>query len=45
MLEQLAQRSCGCLVFGDAQCQVGWGLGQPDIVAGHSAHRTGLVNK
>lgn len=34
MLEQVAQRGCGCLVPGGVQDQVGWGPGQPDLVAG-----------
>ena len=32
MLEQAAQRSCGCLVPGGVQGQVGWGPGQPALV-------------
>ena len=29
---QGAQRSCGCPIPGGIQGQVGWGLGQPDLV-------------
>ena len=32
MLEQAAQRSCGCFVPGGAQGQVGCGPGQPGLV-------------
>jgi len=32
MLEQAAQRGCGCLVPGGVQGQVGWGPGQPGLV-------------
>jgi len=32
VLEQAAQRSCGCLVPGGVQGQVGWGPGQPALV-------------
>ena len=32
MLEQAAQRGCGCPVPGDVQGQVGWGPGQPGLV-------------
>ena len=32
MLEQAAQRDCGCPVPGGVQGQVGWGPGQPGIV-------------
>lgn len=38
MMEQIAQKGCGCPVPGAVQSQVGWGLGQPglvlDVVAG-----------
>ena len=38
MLEQAAQRGCGCSVPGGVQGQVRWGPGQPglvlDLVAG-----------
>jgi len=30
ILEQTAQRSCGCPIPGGTQRQVGWGSGQPD---------------
>jgi len=32
VLEQIAQRGCGCAVLGAAQGQVGWGPGQSDLV-------------
>ena len=32
MLEQAAQRGCGCLIPGGVQGQVGWGPGQPGLV-------------
>ena len=32
MLEQAAQRGCGCPVSGVVQGQVGWGPGQPGLV-------------
>ena len=32
MLEQAAQRSCGCPVPGGVQGQVGWGPGQSGLV-------------
>ena len=32
MLEQAAQRGCGCLVPGGVQVQVGWGPRQPGLV-------------
>lgn len=31
MLEQAAQRGCGCSVSGGVQGQVGWGPGQPGL--------------
>ena len=34
VLEQAAQRGCGCPVPGGVQGQVGWGLGQPGLVNG-----------
>ena len=32
VLEQAAQRDCGCPVPGGVQGQVGWGPGQPGLV-------------
>ena len=32
MLEQAAQRGCGCPIPGGLQGQVGWGPGQPGVV-------------
>jgi len=32
VLEQTAQRGCGCPVLGGVQGQVGWGPGQPGLV-------------
>ena len=34
VLEQAAQRGCGCPVPGGVQGQVGWGPGQPGLVNG-----------
>ena len=31
VLEQAAQRSCGCLIPGGVQSQFGWGPGQPGL--------------
>ena len=33
-----AQRCCGCRIPGGAQGQVGWGLGQPELVGGSPDH-------
>ncbi|GAB0193696.1 hypothetical protein GRJ2_001834900 [Grus japonensis] len=41
-LEQVAQRGCGCPIPGSVQGQVGWGFGQPGLVAGVPAHGRGL---
>jgi len=32
-MEQVAQRGCGCPISGGVQGQVGWGPGQPGLVA------------
>ena len=32
MLEQAAQRGCGCPIPGGVQGQIGWGPGQPGLV-------------
>ena len=32
VLEQAAQRGCGCSILGGVQDQVGWGPGQPGLV-------------
>ena len=32
MLEQAAQRGCGCPIPGGVQGQAGWGPGQPGLV-------------
>ena len=32
VLEQVAQRECGCPIPGGVQGQAGWGRGQPDLV-------------
>jgi len=32
VLEQAAQRGCGCPIPGGVQGQVGWGPGQPGLV-------------
>jgi len=34
VLEQAAQRGCGCPIPGGVQGQVGWGPGQPGLVNG-----------
>jgi len=31
VLDQAAQRGCGCLIPEGVQGQVGWGPGQPDV--------------
>jgi len=41
MLTQTAQRSCGCLIPGDIQSQVGWSPGQSDLVGGNPSHVRG----
>ena len=41
-LAQAAQRSCGCPIPGSIQGWAGWDTGQSDLVAGNSAHGTGL---
>jgi len=43
-LEQVTQRSCGCLSPGDVQGQGGLSFEQPDLVEGVPAHdkRVGL---
>lgn len=41
-LEQLAQRSCGCLTSGRVQVQDRWGPDQPGLVEGVSANVGGL---
>jgi len=38
VLEQTVQRGCGCPIPEDVQGQVGWGLGQPDLMGGNPAH-------
>ena len=37
-LEQVAQRSCGCLILSGVQGQVGWSPGQPDLVVVTMTH-------
>jgi len=32
VLEQAAQRGCGCFVLGSVQGHVGWDPGQPDLI-------------
>jgi len=41
-VEQVAQRSCGCLIPGSVQGQVGWGFDQPGLVEGMLAHGRGI---
>ena len=41
LLAWAAHRSCGYPVPRGAQGQVGWGSGQPDLVAGNPAHSRG----
>jgi len=38
MLEQAAQRACGCSISGGIQGQGGRGLGQLDLVADNPVH-------
>ena len=40
MLEQAAQRGCGCPIPGGVQDQVGWGPGQPGVVNGVADSRS-----
>lgn len=42
VVRHLAQRSCGCLISGGIQGQVGWGHGQLDLVGGSLTHSKGL---
>jgi len=37
VLVQVFQRSCGCPIPGHIQGQVGWSLGQPDLLMPDSA--------
>jgi len=41
-MEQVAQRSCGCLLPGSVQGQVGWSSEQPDLVEDVLAHGRGV---
>jgi len=41
-LEQIAQRSCGCLLPGSVQGQAGWTSEQPDLVEDVPAHGRGV---
>jgi len=41
-LTQVSQRSCGCLLPGRVQGQVGRGFEQPDLVEGVPAHSRGV---
>ena len=41
-LGQSAPRSCGCPIPGGTQSRVGWGPGQPELVAGNLACCRGL---
>ena len=38
VLEQAAQRGCGCSILGGIQSLVEWGPGKPDLVGGNSTH-------
>lgn len=40
--EQVAQRSCGCLIPGSVQDQAAWGFEQPGAVEGIPAHVRGV---
>lgn len=42
MLEQVAQRGCGCPLPGITQGQAGWGCGQPGVERGVPAYSRGL---
>ena len=42
VLEQVAQRGCGCPLPGSVQDQVGWGFEQPGLVEGIPAHGSGV---
>jgi len=37
VLEEAAQRDCGCPILGDVLDQVGWDPGQLDLVVGNTA--------
>ena len=41
-LEQVAQRSCRCLIIGSIRNQVGWGFEQPDLVQDVPARGRGV---
>jgi len=41
-LEQVAKRSCRCVIPGDIQDQFGWCPALPDLVGGNSAHGRGV---
>jgi len=41
-LEQVAQRSCGCLLAGSVHGQVEWGFEQPGPVEGVLVHGRGV---
>ena len=42
MLEQVAQRGCGCSHHGGVQGQAGWGFEQPGLEGGVPAYSSGL---
>ena len=42
MLEQVAQRDCGCPLSGNIQGQAGWGFEQPGLVGGIPAYSRDL---
>ena len=42
MLEQAAQRGCGCPISGGTQDDAGRDSGQPELVLGNLAHGRGL---
>jgi len=42
VLEQVAWRSCGCLLPESVQDQIGWGSEQPGLVEGVSTHGRGV---
>ena len=41
VLEQVAQRGCGCCIPGGIQDQVVWDPEQPDLVVGNPDHGMG----
>lgn len=45
MLEQVARRSCGCVIPGSVQGHIGCGFEPPSLVEGVPAHGGGVVTR